>query len=199
MATLGNSTTPSSGFIYNDYGSGYEYWSGPFTMPTGGGTVTDLYVYVGGDGASSTGNLCIWGSTALLWSSSGITFPSNSRTNGGQQWLHVSVPNIVVPAGTVNLGFWAGGNIVMTQEASGTMWRSSSSVGGSPTALPGSPVNAAQALGAYITYTPGTENVGARRSGSWTTAAAIKARRTSAWATPTGTYERRSSAWTRAF
>lgn len=153
-SNLGLSTTPASGVVWNDFGSGQQYWSGPYTMPSGGGIVTDIYVYIGGDGVSFSGNLCIWGSSALLWASGSVTFPSNGRTGGGQQWLHASVPNLFVPAGTVNLGVWAGGNIVMTQEASGTMFRSSSSVGGSPTNLPGGPVSAAQALGAYIVYGP---------------------------------------------
>lgn len=153
-SNLGLSTTPASGVVWNDFGSGQQYWSGPYTMPSGGGIVTDIYVYIGGDGVSFSGNLCIWGSSALLWASGSVTFPSNPRTNGGQQWLHASVPNLFVPAGSVNLGVWAGGNIVMTQEASGTMFRSPASVGGSPTALPGSPVSAAQALGAYIVYGP---------------------------------------------
>ncbi len=167
MTNLGNSTTPSSGYVFDDFGSGYQYWT-PFTMPAGGGVVTDLYVYIGGDGVSFTGDLCIWGSTALLWSGS-ITFPSDGRSTGGQGWLHLTVPSLYIPAGTVNLGVWAGGNVVWTYESSGNVYRSNASVGGSPTTL-GSGTSASNALGAYIVYTPWGAyiNTGTYASPTWT-------------------------------
>ena len=176
MATLGNSGAPAGGYVYNDYGSGIQYWT-PFTMPAGGGVVSDVYVYIGGDGVSFTGDLCIWGASALLWSGS-ITFPSDPRTSNAQSWLHLTVPSVYVPAGTVNLGVWAGGNIVTTQETSGTTYRANTSVG-SPSAL-GATTSAFNALAAYITYQP---------AGVWISPSGTVKPPVNIWIAPSGTVE----------
>ena len=172
MATLGNSTTPSGGFIYDDFGSGYEYWTA-FTLGGSGGVVTDIYVYAGGDGVSWTGYLVIWSGNNVAWSGS-ITFPSNTRTNGGQQWLHLAVPNVYITPGTVNLGYWAGGNTVWTQEGSGTTARSNNT-GLSPFGLGGNGTGAGNALGAYIVYNPAGVyiNTGTPAAPVWTAAEAL--------------------------
>ena len=177
MATLGISTTPGSGW-FNDYNGNSQFWSGGYTMPAGGGVVTDLYVYVGGDNngtpASTTGQLVIWGSSSILWQSGNITIPAASTgINGsGQGWVHVSVPNVYIPAGTVNLGVWASGGLVWTYESSGSTFTDHSLSGG-PGALSGSSTDGSGALGAYITYTPGGAyvNTGTPASPVWTATA----------------------------
>lgn len=191
MASIGIGNSPNSSFFWVDNGSGIQYWSNTNGMPTGGGVVTDIYVYAGGDGVSWTGYLCIWGATALLWASAGITFPNNGRTTLGQQWIHSTVSNLFVPAGTVNLGFWAGGNMVSTQNTVGGTFHSNSAVG-SPSAL-GANTQYGNAMSAYIIYTPGAARV--RRSGAWKYGPSY-VRRSGAWALGTNTAARRSGVWT---
>jgi hypothetical protein len=155
MATLGNSTAPLTGYFYDDTGNS-QYMSGAYQMPTGGGYVTDVYVYVNGDGSSTTGQLCIWDwGGALMWNSGNMTFPAGPRTVGGQSWQHVSGLNVWLPYssnGGYGIGFWAAGGVVWTYESSGfTDYDHGPS---SPTTFTAVGHDGSGALGAYALYNP---------------------------------------------
>jgi hypothetical protein len=192
MAQLGNSTTPATGFFFDDVGNS-QFWSGTYVMPAGGGTLTDLWVYVGGDGATATAQLCIWGNAGLVYHSGNITLPSNGRTVGGQSWQHVSGINLYLGAGNLNFGFWTSGNVVWTYESSGST-NFQRSLSGGPGSLSSGGTEGSGALGAYIVYTPGGV-AHVRRSSAWSAGVVPKVRRSGAWTTATNTQDRRSGVW----
>ena len=154
MAILGyqGTDTPGDNYFFDDFGN-TEWWGPTLNLPTGGGIVTDCYVYVGGDGAAVTGQLVIWGGSAILWQSGNITIPAGSRSVRGQNWVHQSVPNVYMGSGTLHIGWWSSGNVVWTMYATGsTGYLRSQSV---PGAISGSNVEGGGSPGAYLVYTPG--------------------------------------------
>jgi hypothetical protein len=174
MATLGNSTTPSSGYFFDHFGNKQFWTAAAYTMPAGGGIVTDMYVYCAGDSATPTGQLLIWASdNSIAWQSGNITLPSGSESIGGQGWVHETVASVYLPAGTYYFGFWSNGNVVWTFESSGgvnakgSVSSPASNSGGSDEYGGGG----YGCLGAYITYTPGGVayvNTGTSGSPTWT-------------------------------
>ncbi|MGZ6321553.1 MAG: hypothetical protein ACXWQR_19895 [Ktedonobacterales bacterium] len=178
MAQLGQPSSgtaaPSAGYFF-DYTGNSQYWSGIYTMPAGGGIVTDLFVYVGGyngtSGQSTTGQLVIWGSGShVVWQSGTITIPAQGIGIGNQAWVHVSVPNVYLQAGNYNFGVWAVGGLIWTYESSGsTNYQRTGSVA----TLAAAGTEGSGALGAYITYTPGgivRINTGTAGAPVWTVA-----------------------------
>ncbi len=182
MATLGNSTLPGSGYWFDDFGN-KEFWTTRlFTVPAGGATVTDMYVYVGGHGGSATIQMVIWDNTnAIVWNSGNITAPAGSVSVRGQGWVHASVPSIVLAAGTYSFGFWTSGHVIWTFQSSGGV-RARSGLG-SPGNNTGTSSEYGSSsygeLGCYITYTPGGTggiiyiNTGTAGSPIWTQADAL--------------------------
>jgi hypothetical protein len=157
MAQIGlpssGNAAPSTGFFHDDTGNS-QYWSGVYTLPAGGGIVTDLFVYVNGDLTTATARLCIWGSGGtLLYQSGNITLPSGTQTIGGQSWQHVT-PNVYFNGGNYNFGLWTSGNVVWTYEASGAV-NFQRSLASAPANLSSGGTDGSGSLGAYIVYTPG--------------------------------------------
>lgn len=150
MANWGNTSTPGSGYFF-DHSGNSQFWSNVGSFP--GGTITDLYVYCAGDGATASGQLVIWGFSALLWQSGALTLPSGSQSIGGQGWVHVSVPSVYIAPQTLDLGFWSSGNVVWTYEGSGNL-NYQRGVSGGPSSLTFGGNEGGGALGAYVTYTP---------------------------------------------
>lgn len=167
MAQFGNPSSgnaaPSNGFFNDDFGN-CQFWSNYSGWP--GGIVTDLNVYCAGDQASVTGQLVIWNGSngTIMWQSGNITLPSGSRSNSGQGWVHVTVPNKFFGAGSLNLGFWSSGNVVWTAESGGVA-NFQRSVSGGPATLSSGGTEGGGVLGAYVIYTPGNGHV--ERSGSF--------------------------------
>jgi hypothetical protein len=167
---FGNSGTPGAGFFF-DHNGNSQFWNQFTSFP--GGVVTDLYVYCAGDGATTSGQIVIWGSGgAILWQSGTITLPSGSESIGGQAWVHASVPSVYIAPQTLNLGFWAAGNVVWTFESGGGSVTFQHSVASAPTTLSAGGTESTGQLGAYITYTPGNISINTGTSGSpvWTAA-----------------------------
>jgi hypothetical protein len=192
VAIQGNNQTPNTAYFFDDFGNS-EFWADCGNLPAGGGIVTDLYVYVAGDGASVTGQYVIWGASAILWQSGNLTIPAGSRSIGGQSWQHVAVPNVFIAGGTpINIGWWTSGNVVWTVENSGggTWYLHSQS---SPGPISGSNTEGGGNPGAYLVYTPGGI-MRVRRSGTWTIGQ-VQVRRAGVWTTPQGVYVRRSGVW----
>ncbi len=160
-------------------------------LPAGGGIVTDCYVYVGGDLASVTGQLVIWGGSAILWQSGNFTIPAGSRSVAGQGWVHQSVPSVYMGAGTLHIGWWSSGNVVWTMYPTGTTGYLRGQA--TPGAISGSNSEGGGNPGVYLVYTPGGI-MRVRRSGVWTTGQ-VQVRRSGVWTTPTGVFIRRSGAW----
>lgn len=162
-STYGNSTTPSSGFFYDDSGNS-QYASTFGAWP--GGTVTDFYVYIGGDGVSPTGEYIIWHSNgSIAFQSNSTTIGSGTRSVGGQGWKHVSSVNtyIAPDAGGLWLGIWTSGNVVWTYEGSGGAYFQRSTA--SPSSFSPNTTEGSGSLGAYVVYNPGQAHV--MRNGSF--------------------------------
>lgn len=157
MAILGNESTPGSGTWFDEF-TDKQFWSGPYSMPTGGGIVSDVYVYCAGLNAATTGQLVVWGASGnILWQSGNITLPAGSDTIGGQGWVHVGGLSVIVPAGNVYLGFWSSGNVVWTFEGSGGV-TGKSGLSAPAAATGGSDEYGGRGyggLGAYLVYSPG--------------------------------------------
>lgn len=158
MSTLGNQTTPASGFQF--IGSSQAAAS-QFVMPSGGGVVTQINGYFDSENSSQTGYLCVWDNSGnLLVASSGFGVNNKAGSGaGGQDWWSASVTPTYVPAGTIWIGFLATGSLVFSSENAGTSTgvANTSNIKGmsSPSSFAGSSGSAVGAVGAYITYTPG--------------------------------------------
>lgn len=174
MATLGDTTNPPSAGSWYDVTTNKQYWnSATYTMPGGGGSLTDMYCYCGGNGTSTTGQLVIWSVTAggaILWQSGNITIPaSNTQVHVG------GITGVYIAGGTgLKLGFWAAGAVSWEFDSSGGVYERSGV--SSPAAESGTADEYAGAghgyLGVYIAYTPGGVahvNTGTPASPTWVT------------------------------
>lgn len=170
MSTQVGDNTLTSSYFY-DANSNHQFWTN-YTMPSPGGVVTDLYAYVGGYNAATTGQLVLWSGGNVLWSSSSMTFPQGSQAGGGQSWLHASVPSVFLAGGTsISIGFWAAGAIIRTSGNAGGTAYAQTGVS-SPSTQSGGSVSGTSDLAAYLLYTPseGYVNTGTSASPVWTAA-----------------------------
>lgn len=170
---FGNDVTPGSGWFFDDVGTSQygSIISGSFP----GGYVTDIFLYVGGDGSSVNIQYCIWGTGgSLLWNSAAHSIPAGTRSIGGQGWVSNGVtgnpgdPGLFLSAGTnLRLGFQTDGNVVWTWESNGSVEfdRGHSS----PTSFTGDGSEGSGALGAYLVYLPYNGNGHVMRAGTFTT------------------------------
>lgn len=144
---FGNTATPGSGYFFDDFGN-CQFWSNVGNFP--GGIVTDMWCYVGGDGATPSAKLCIWSNSTLKWNSGSITLASSGRSVGGQSWVHVSGINLYLAPTNFNLGFWTNGNVIWTYEGSGSTNFQRSVA--NPATLASGGTEGSGALGVYIQY-----------------------------------------------
>ena len=146
-------TAPSSGYWFDDTGNS-QYGTKFFTgFP--GGIVTDMYLYVAGDGGAVTIRPCIWdGGDNLVWSGS-IGVGGGSRAIGGQSWVHVAVPSVYVGVNAaLRLGFQTTGDVVWTYGSSGSVNYQRGQA--SPVNFNSGGTDGSGEMGVYILYTPGT-------------------------------------------
>jgi hypothetical protein len=156
VATFGNTATPGTGFFF-DTRSNTQYGSLVGTFP--GGYITDINVYIAGDGGSTTVKYGIWGSGGtLLWSSAGHTIGGGSRAIHGQAWQTNGVsgsegPGLYLAAGSsLRFGIWAASGVVWTYEGSGT---TDFDTGESNiTSFASDGTDGGGALGVYVDYIP---------------------------------------------
>jgi hypothetical protein len=197
MAIVGSSSNPGGG-NFNFSGANTLNQCGSAVVMPANGRITDLGVYVSGDGASTSMILCLWDSTgALLAQTASFTCASGSHSVLGQAW---QVQNLVTPyqassGVTYYIGFWrdATKSSIFTVNSSGT-FTSNTNLTGSPGALTlSNPFGTNHSMGVYGDYTPATIHV--RRSGVWVVATGIKVRRSGAWVDATGVKVRRSGVW----
>lgn len=173
MATFGDLNPPSGGQgFYYDIDGNAQFWDKYTNFP--GGTITDLWVYMGGYGGSTTGEVCLWVGNTLQYSSGSISIPAGSNAINGQGWLHISGLNIYVAAGNdLGLGVWAVGSVIWTYDQSGGTVYYESGLSGGPTGA-GSPTGTRPGgpLFAYVTYTPSQlyVNTGTPSAPVWTAA-----------------------------
>lgn len=162
---LGDDTTPPAGNgPWTDSFTNVQFWNtASYTMPAGGGVVTDFYVYMAAQSGTVTIKGVIWdGSGNILWSSGSV---AKGTTLG---WVHIAVPNLFVAAGGVHLGFWTSGHVLWKFENSGGVQRKSG-VSSPGSATGGVDEYGGQGfgnLGVYIVYQPGGGQV--YHSGAWT-------------------------------
>lgn|SRR5678815_305248 len=203
MATLGKSTTPTSG-THGWINDSQKQVAMLFTVPSGGALFTSVSFWA----ATATSGY-IWG---VIWDSSGAVLRYGSGVNtsggashnpgpGGDGQFHtdtLSSPLFVAGGQQIYIGwqnndttstFWAyNGN----DHSPNAEWRGG--VTASPTSFAGhSQESPAGAVAAYATYTPGGGKV--RRSGVWQPLTTVKVRRSGGWVDVTSRKVRRSGAW----
>ena len=174
MATLGNSTTPTFGF--DQFTSTANQAAQLYTMPAGGGLITDVTFYGSGNGASSnTAYGCIWDSGGtLLAQGAGVATTGGSGAGGGQAWHTDTLTSPLFVAGgtSIYIGWqrstattfdWSFAGDGATSVAYRTAGNTPSNFGTTVTVQNGS-------IGAYATYTPGggKVNTGTAVSPVWT-------------------------------
>lgn len=179
MATLGNQTTPTSGYKFIGAATAA---ASQFTMPSPGGTVTAISGYFDSETNGSSGYCCVWDNAGnLLVASSSFAINNKSGSGaGGQDWWTATIsPAVYVPAGTIWIGFLATNSLVYSSESGGA----SNNLGmSSPGSFAGSSSSGIGAVGAYITYTPGgvAQVYGGPATG-WVDGAGVKVWNGSSW------------------
>lgn len=100
MANLGD-VGPYGGGLWTDAVSSPKQWYiGPFTMPSPGGTVTDMYIECGPISGSNSVDFCIW-------VGSGLAYRNQNHFIGATQLQHQGSVNLWVPGGSsVYIGLW---------------------------------------------------------------------------------------------
>jgi len=164
MATVGY--TGGSGWdawFASGVNSNNELWAvGNMTMPETG-YVTKLWVYVAGDGATSTARIFLAdGSGNFLEVSGSFSLASGSASLGGQAWHSYTLSGsgrLMNKGDQVLVGVWTDPSIWRTwstKTQTGGKWdegygSSAPSVGGS---VPSHSQNSGASMGAYLEYTP---------------------------------------------
>jgi hypothetical protein len=170
MSTLGNTGTPSSGWLWP--GSGYAAATS-FTTPSGGGIlISTLHGYLDSASGSSTGYLCVWDNSGNLLASVNVgTLAVGSQSAGGQQWYsgNLSSPVYVAGSTAIWIGFYATGSLLFSSESGGSSNTKSMGSGG-PGSFSGSSSSGIGGVGAYVVYTNAGAwvNTGTPSSPVWT-------------------------------
>ena len=159
MATLGSLTT---GFTFTISGSFGDVAGGPYTVPSPGIFVSDINVYAGNNGSSSTDRLYVWQDSAGIPGAAILNSAGTFAMGGTRAWQtrsdiavnagHLSSDGYI-PAGTkIWIGIYASTGILAVEgAASGTTqlgltndgdWNNNGPAGGGM-----------GVLGAYVTYT----------------------------------------------
>lgn len=173
MSILGNSTTPTFG--YDQFMATANQAAQLYTMPAGGGLITDVTFYGSGNGASSnTAYGCIWDSSGNLLAQGSGVVTTGGATGGGNQAWHtdtLTTPLFVAGGISIYIGWqrstattfdwsWANDGAAVAYRTAGN---TPSNFGTTVTVQNGS-------IGAYATYTPGGGKLNTGTSGSpvWT-------------------------------
>lgn len=149
MTNLGSTSAP--GGLWTDVGRPSTQWiAGPYTMPSPGGTITDMYLGIGPDGNSSC-DFCIWFGTTLVYN-------DTNHFLGVLQSQHLGGLSIWCPAGTaVYLGMWQAGSTGIEWNVGGTTGVTFQSASGPANRSGGSDEYGGAGFGcfqSYVTYTP---------------------------------------------
>lgn len=155
MSTLGNTGTPSQTFSF--YGSNVSNNLGiAVTMPSPGGTITDLSAYFAGHGGTITARLCVWDTSGNLLAQTGdISVGAGTGGAGGQSFHSASLTSsYFVPSGTqVVIGFWRHANQSdeWTEQNGGTEYQATQGSNSAPSNVSWSTTGGQPSI--YATYT----------------------------------------------
>lgn len=157
MPHVGNSNNPGQGYYFD---TGVASCRGSkFTMPAGGGFLTDIHAYFSAQNNSATGFTCVWDSGGNLLASVNVgTIGVGSDSIGAQAWRsgNLSSPVFVAGGATIYIGFslpQSAGAVWTWENASGNVYYKNS---GNPGSLStSSTYSTTGPLGAYSNYTPG--------------------------------------------
>jgi hypothetical protein len=154
MSTLGYTGSP--GGSYTDYSTyGGAQFGQKLTMPSGGGLITDLHVYVRTDsGSSHAGYLVLWDSGGSVITSKSCTIPGSiGYINETLATPYFMAGGTVFFVGVQNSDTSTSGLWMQYNSTSGNIdWGHNS---GAPSSLANIIADSNRQLGAYITYTPG--------------------------------------------
>lgn len=201
MAVVGNNTTPTHNWFEQGVNTPPNQVYTSYTMPSGGGTITQLFGYfVLVAGSGSTAFVCVWnasGSTILCFWSGAV--PTGSTGAGNQQWNggNVNSPTFIAGGTVIVIGFSVqqANGFIASDESSGSSSWNTVAAGSAPGPLTGGSSSGFNAVGAYANYTPGEGWVW---NGSAWVNGPIVVWNGSAWANPTGIQVWNGSAWVNA-
>jgi hypothetical protein len=170
MSTLGNTTTPASGWQWP--GSGYAFATS-FTTPAGAGVfISTLHAYFATPSGASTGYCCVWDNSGTLLASVNIgALPAGSQSAGGQSWQsgNLGTALYVAASTAIWIGGYGTGNVVFSSESGGSS-NTKSMGGGGPGSFSGSGSSGIGGAGAYADYSNAGAYVNTGSAGSpvWT-------------------------------
>lgn len=201
MATLGPTTERTYGAEWNGSGADNQHCS-PETMPSGGGRVTDINVWIRGKDASCSFKGVVWNSTrntvlgqTATQTATGASFALGNSLNYGDP---VVTPFDVGSSEVINIGYCRNPTGAMQHSYNNTGVHYDDISGSSnPSGMSGE-VSHSFETAFYITYETISETY-VRRGGSWIKNTETYARRTGAWsAAGPDVYVRRTGAWVKA-
>ena len=107
MPTLGNKPSTWSTFSFSQLNT-ENVVTGPLvTMPSPGGTVTDMGIYVSGYSGSVAVQAAIWNSAGqLVFATNQVTVPAGTAAVGGQAWQTFTGLSYWLAPGNYYLGWW---------------------------------------------------------------------------------------------
>lgn len=164
------------------------------------GTVSQVSVYMAGQGGPVSMQGCVWDAAGNLIGVSGMgAVGAGSDTSGGQFLVTVNVNCQIVSGLNYYIGFWrdpSAGAVWSFLGGSGTFYTSTTPGSSSAGFLSGLTSNTGQ-IQAFATYgtapAPPPVRTFVRRTGAWSNAP-VKIRRSGAWATPQ-VFVRRNGTW----
>lgn len=204
MATLGNTSTSFSNFLFAD-GTQLNQNASPFTMPADG-VITSISVCAAADsaggGSAENAQLVVWNNStgAVIVASSTFTLGTKSRTTSGWSFINQSVTPTFIASGTsIAIGFWrdqtsAGTTLFPIQSSSGSFkgnYQNSSSAASLTGAANWGGVNGN--MGAFVTYSPG-KGLWVRSGGVWNLTKGIMVRSGGVWV-PATVWVRSGGVW----
>lgn len=200
MAQVGNSTTPTHNWFEQGVNTPPNQVATSYTMPAGGGTVTQLFAYYGlVAGGGATAFNCMWNSSGTLLSFWSGAVALGSASAGGQAWNggNTNAPVFVAGGTTIWLGFAVqqANGFFTSDESSGSSSWDTVAPGSAPGSFTSTSSTGHNAIGSYAVYTPGEMWIW---NGSAWVGNTVQVWNGSAWASPTGIFVWNGSAWVNA-
>lgn len=193
---VGNTSTPGHNWFEQGVSTPPNQVATSFTMPSGGGLITNLHAYFSlVSGGSATAWCCLWDSGHTLIANVPVSVPNGSASVGGQGWRTAALGTPVYVAGgaTIYLGFSVSesNGFYSTDNGSGSsVWNTDATPPGNLSSLSSTPYNS---IGAFADYLPVSIRV--RRGGAWVQTGEVHVLRSGVQTQATRLAVRRSGAW----
>lgn len=198
MATVGNTSAPSTNYDYGTY-SGQQAASW-FAMPSPGGSITDIHVYAKTEsGSSHSGYVCIWDDSGNLLTYASCTIP------GSEGWFSgtLGTPYFIASGTAIWIGVQTSdtstSGVYIHYNSSGSSTVDMAHNSTRPGALASITQHTSSVMGVYADYTPSEGWIW--NGSSWVAGEVVINTGTSGspvWSNPTGLDAYSGSSWVQA-